>query len=427
MFRTASTRQPATGGGALRRASSPARRILRLVTVAALVCVAGLTGATPAFAHGEDKQPPNLRTRTVHFYDMQFSNADVKVGDTFTMRGSMYMSQQWPDGVVNPDVTQLTVVAPGPTVLVKDRKIAGQFISQSMRLERGQSYPFEITVQARRAGTWHLHPMVAVHGAGGLIGPGQELRIAEDPTGAPFTNEVTLRNGETVDLETYNRSESLVWHLLYLIPALLFMVYWFSKPLMPRLIALVGGERTPDELVTKRDVKVSVLLSVVVLAITAASMVYSFVKWPDTLPLQVQNTATPQGQVLTGTVSTTLPETRSTYWEATDTLEVALRIRNSGPTPIDLSYLEIGNLVFDAKPETQTEGVLAADGPLTFAAGEERDIRLRLTALGFHDNAVIPGSEVTSVIGGLLVFTDPNGARVLSELNMPVFKELAAP
>ncbi|MGQ0481929.1 MAG: methane monooxygenase/ammonia monooxygenase subunit B [Pseudonocardia sp.] len=410
-----------------RRASSHLRSLLRLLTVAVLVGIAGLTGATPAFAHGEDKQPPNLRTRTVHFYDMQFSNANLKVGDLFTMRGNMYISQQWPDGVVNPEVTQLTVVAPGPTVLVKDRKIAGQFISQSMRLERGQSYPFEITVQARRAGNWHLHPMVAVHGAGGLIGPGQEVQIAEDPTGAPFTNEVTLRNGETVDLETYNRNESLVWHLLYLIPALLFMAYWFSKPLMPRLIALVGGERTPDDLVTKRDVKVSVMLSVVVLAITAASMVYSYVKWPDTLPLQVQNVASPQGQVLTGSVSTSLPETRSTYFEATDTLEVALRVRNGGTAPIDLSYLEIGNLVFDANPETQTDGELVADGPLTFAAGEERDIRLRLTGPGFHDDAVIPGSEVTSVIGGLLVFTDPSGARVLSELNMPVFKELAAP
>ena len=176
-------------------------------------------------------------------------------------------------GVTDPDVTQLTVVAPGPTVLVKDRKISGQFISQSMRLEKGKSYPFEIVVEARRAGNWHLHPMLAVLGAGGLIGPGQEVHIAENPSGAPFTNDITLATGETVDLETYNSGDSVVWHLLYLIPAVLFLVYWFGKPLMPRLIALTSGRRTPGELVTKRDVKVSVALGLIVFGITAASMV----------------------------------------------------------------------------------------------------------------------------------------------------------
>jgi len=410
------------------RVSTFAGQLLRLALVALTVCTVGLVGATPAFAHGEDKQPPNLRTRAVHFYDVQFSNPDIKVGETFTMSGNMYLSQEWPNGVTNPDVTQLTVVAPGPTVLVKDRKISGQFISQSMRLEKGKSYPFEIMVEARRAGNWHLHPMLAVHGAGGLIGPGQEVHIAERPGGAPFTNDVTLATGETVDLETYNSGESVVWHLLYLIPALWFLVYWFAKPLMPRLIALIGGRRTPDELVTKRDVKVSVALGLVVLGITAASMVYSSIKWPDTLPLQVQNVATPAGNTVTGTVVAELPEGRATYHNATDTLGVTVRFHNLGATPVELSYLEIGNHIFDTDPATNTGATLASDQPLTLGPGEQRDLKLQLTSIAFHDNAVIPGAEVTSVIGSLAVFKQGNAeAHTVSELNLPVFKDQVAP
>jgi hypothetical protein len=219
-----------------------------------------------------------------------------------------------------------------------------------------------------------------------------------------------------------------VWHLLYLIPALLFLVYWFAKPLMPRLIALIGGRRTPDELVTKRDVKVSVALGLVVLGITAASMVYSSIKWPDTLPLQVQNVATPAGNTVTGTVVAELPEGRATYHNATDTLGVTVRFHNLGATPVELSYLEIGNHIFDTDPATNTGATLASDQPLTLGPGEQRDLKLQLTSIAFHDNAVIPGAEVTSVIGSLAVFKQGNAeAHTVSELNLPVFKDQVAP
>lgn len=397
--------------------------LLRTAVVLMLAAAGLLASVTPAFAHGEDKQPPNLRTRTVHFYDVQFSSPTMKVGDTFTMRGNMYLTQGWPDGVVNPDVTQLTVVAPGPTVLVKDRQIDGKFIAGSMRLEKGRNYPFAITVEARVPGKWHLHPMLTIEGAGGLIGPGQWIQVDGAPAGAPFTNNATLLDGEVVDLETFNTSTSILWHALYLIPAILLLVYWFGKPLMPRLVALVSGEKQPDELVTKRDIKVTVALSVVVLAITAVGFVYALFRWPDILPLQVPNTVAPAGQILT-TTATGEVTGLAKFDEPRNTLTANIKIKNNGAGPIELTELETGNVRFTPVPDPAHPGIrMELNGPTTFAPGEEREVSVKLLAPDFAQHALIPRAEVSADVGGLLVFKDAAGAVSLAEVSMPVVTE----
>lgn len=404
----------------MRPISELARRGLSLATVVVVAFLAAFLGTGTANAHGENVQPPTLRTSTVQFYDVEFSKRDVAVGDRFTISGNFFVSRRWAEAVVNPDMTQLTVVAPGPVVLVEDRRIGGKFMPQNMRLEKGKSYNFSMDLVARRPGTWHVHPMISVEGAGPLIGPGVDIAVAESGAAsfANFSNPAELSNGERVDLESYNRDTAVLWHLLYIVPAVLFLLYWLRKPLMPRLVAIATGEREPDDYITKRDVKVTVLAGVVILAITGASFVYSQMAWPGQIPLQEKPTASPIGTVAGQTVTAEVLEP-GRFSAGQDTVEFKVRLRNAGTETLDLSEFTTANTLFTARPGASSD-TLKISGPSSLGPKETADVTLRLASKAWAQQNLVPERETTSDVGGILIFATPGGGTEIAEVNAPV-------
>lgn len=397
-----------------------ARRGLGLLLVLVVVGLSGFLGAGTAAAHGEDKQPPQLRTGTVQFYDVQFSKRNVTVGEKFTISGHFYVARKWAEAVADPETTQLTVVAPGPVVLVKDRQIGGDFIPESMRLERGKDYTFSMELVARRSGTWHVHPMIAVEGAGPLIGPGVDITINEAGAAsfANFSNSTELRNGERVDLESYNRGTAIFWHLLYIVPAILFLAYWLSKPLMPRLVAIATGDREPEDYITKRDIKVTVIAGVVLMAVVGASFVYATAAWPNQIPLQTKQTASPAGEVAGDTVTIeTLEPGR--FVEAEDTVQFKVRLHNTGPEQIELREFTTANRVFTTRSD-EGDGLLKVDGPATLGPGESQDVTLTLMSNAWAEDSLVPQAETSSNVGGIFIFTKQGGGTEIAEINTPV-------
>lgn len=389
----------------------------RALLVAAVAATGLLSSAAPALAHGEHAQDSFLRTRTIAFYDVRFSDGpDIQVGDRFAITGKFYVPRSWPKAARDPEVAALTVAAPGPVLLVKDRRIGGEFVPQAIELEKGRSYEFRIDLQARREGRFHVHPMITVEGVGPLIGPGMWFEIAGAPGGEDFENVVTLKNGDRVNLETYNRSNVMAWHLAYLIPGILFLGYWLRKPLVQRL-AMINAGAAPDDLVTKRDVKVSVGIGAVTLAIVAAGAVYSATEWPDGVPLQVRNN-TPAGELAADDVAARAVGS-GTFDAERDEVRLELRLRNDGSERLTLRDYSTGNLRF-APGDGEATGRLLTSGPVVLAPGEERKVMVTLQSEKWIEEELIPSTEVEVAVGGIMRFTAPDGSERLAEVNAPV-------
>ncbi len=150
-------------------------------------------------AHGEAAQDAFIRTRTVAFYDVQFSGTEIQRGEAVVITGKFFMLKDWPTGVDKPGLAFLTAAMPGPVMLVQERWINGVFTPGSVTLRQGEEYDFKLILQGRREGRYHVHPMVAVQGVGPLLGPGVWITIAG---GGAVANPLMLRNGETINLET---------------------------------------------------------------------------------------------------------------------------------------------------------------------------------------------------------------------------------
>ena len=121
-----------------------------------------------------------------------------------------------PNGFVNVD-------APGPVMLMQDRQVNGMAAPDAIFVKKGNSYDFKLTLVGREPGRWHVHPTFAVEGAGTLIGPGQWITVQD--TGG-FTNNLTLLNGQSVNLETYGLAQLSIFQWLGFAVGLGWMLYW---------------------------------------------------------------------------------------------------------------------------------------------------------------------------------------------------------
>ena len=161
----------------------------RLAFVLLLGLALTIFGASAAWAHGENAQESWLRMNTVAFWNVSFSTDTIKQGETVTITGTAKVLETWPKTLKGPDTAYLSVVAPGPVFLMKDRVINDQAAPASIYVQKGAVYNFRMTIQGRVPGRYHVHPSFAVKGAGSLIGPGQWITVQKNPAG--FSNPLT--------------------------------------------------------------------------------------------------------------------------------------------------------------------------------------------------------------------------------------------
>jgi methane/ammonia monooxygenase subunit B len=72
--------------------------------------------------------------------------------------------------------------------------------------------------------------MLDVRDAGALLGPGDWVTV--DGGAGPFTDLVNTLTGKTVDLGHYGLRAVVQWHLLWVIIAVGWLLYWIRKPLL---------------------------------------------------------------------------------------------------------------------------------------------------------------------------------------------------
>ena len=403
-------------------------KVAKLSFVALLITLTAAMFYTPtASAHGEKSQAAFMRMRTIHWFDLNWSKEEVAVNDTMTISGKFFVFSGWPETVDKPEISFLNIGIPGPVFIRAGSWIGGQLVPRSVSLELGETYEFKVLLKARRPGDWHVHTMLNVKGGGPIIGPGKWVTV----TGSmgSFVNPITTLTGETLDLETYNLSNTYFWHALWYGLGLLWVAYWARKPLfVPRSIAVEAGKG--DSLITAADKKVTLAFAVGTIVIVAASMSSTNEKYPITVPLQAG--------LLRGIKSIELPAPTvavkvedATYRVPGRAMQMTLTITNNGDSPVRLGEFNTAGVRFldaaVAQDETGYPDDLLAEEGLTvsdnsaIAPGQSRTVQVTASDAAWEvyrlaDLIYDPDSR----FAGLLFFYDAAGNRQLVTIDAPL-------
>ncbi|TAK63563.1 bacterial ammonia monooxygenase, subunit AmoB [Methylobacter sp.] len=403
-------------------------KVAKLSFVALLVTVtAAMFYAPTASAHGEKSQAAFMRMRTIHWFDLNWSKDTVAVNDTMTISGKFHVFAGWPETVDKPEISFLNIGIPGPVFIRQGSWIGGQLVPRSVTLELGDTYEFKVLLKARRPGDWHVHTMMNVKGGGPIIGPGKWVTV----TGSmgSFVNPVTTLLGDTINLETYNLSNTYFWHAFWYALGLAWLGYWARKPIfVPRHIAMEAGKA--DSLITAGDKKVGVGFAVATMAIVAFTMSSTNAAYPVTTPLQAG--------LLRGMKPIELPARTvnvkvedATYRVPGRAMQMTLTITNNGDSSIRLGEFNTAGVRFlDAKVHVDETGYpddLLAEEGLTvsdnspIAPGTSRTVQVTASDAAWEvyrlaDLIYDPDSR----FAGLLFFFDEAGNRQMVMVDAPL-------
>ncbi|MBL6985987.1 MAG: methane monooxygenase/ammonia monooxygenase subunit B [Methylobacter sp.] len=403
-------------------------KVTKLSFVALLVTVtAAMFYAPTASAHGEKSQAAFMRMRTIHWFDLNWSKDTVPVNDTMTISGKFHVFAGWPETVDKPEVSFLNIGIPGPVFIRQGSWIGGQLVPRSVTLELGETYEFKVLLKARRPGDWHIHTMMNVQGGGPIIGPGKWVTV----TGSmgSFVNPVTTLLGDTIDLETYNLSNTYFWHAFWYALGLAWLGYWARKPIfVPRYLAVDAGKA--DSLITAGDKKVAMGFAAGTIAIVAFGMSSTNAAYPVTTPLQAG--------LLRGMKTLEMPARTvnvkvedATYRVPGRAMQMTLTITNNGDSPVRLGEFNTAGVRFldPAVHEDETgypddllaeEGLTVSDNS-PIAPGTSRTVQVTASDAAWEvyrlaDLIYDPDSR----FAGLLFFFDEAGNRQMVTVDAPL-------
>jgi methane/ammonia monooxygenase subunit B len=403
-------------------------KVAKLSFVALLVTVtAAMFYAPTASAHGEKSQAAFMRMRTIHWFDLNWSKDTVPVNDTMTISGKFHVFAGWPETVDKPEISFLNIGIPGPVFIRQGSWIGGQLVPRSVTLELGETYEFKVLLKARRPGDWHVHTMMNVKGGGPIIGPGKWVTVTG--TMGSFVNPVTTLLGDTINLETYNLSNTYFWHAFWYALGLAWLGYWARKPIfVPRHIAVEAGKA--DSLITAGDKKVALGFAVGTIAIVAFGMSSTNAAYPVTTPLQAG--------LLRGMKPIEMPARTvnvkvedATYRVPGRAMQMTLTITNNGDSAVRLGEFNTAGVRFlDSKVHTDETGYpddLLAEEGLTvsdnspIAPGTSRTVQVTASDAAWEvyrlaDLIYDPDSR----FAGLLFFFDEAGNRQMVMVDAPL-------
>jgi len=413
--------------------------LLRKLTTFALAAAALTLSALPqgALAHGERATEPYIRTRTIHWYDVSWSQDKLKVNDTVTMEGKFRLFGDWPDAVSQPHMAFLSNGSPGAVMTRVESYLNDVPAQQSSRnLEIGRDYSFKMVMKGREPGRWHLHPVLNIHGAGPIVGPGDWVTVEGDP--ADFKQSVVTIDGTKIDdLQTFGVARVQIWQAGYALIAVVWLLWWLRRPLIiSRWLALKAGRE--DLMVTRTDDKAAALLLVVILATVIIGYTKTVAEVPNLVPLQGGSVYTPPLPEAAKGVEVKFK--RAEYDVPGRSMRISVEFKNITDQPLVIGEFTTANLRFINKTQPMALAAVDARFPKELvpanglvvdknnpiAPGETRLVVLDATDAAWELERLVSFlSNVDSRTGGLVFFYDPNGGRYIAEVGgpiLPVFK-----
>lgn len=415
-----------------------------LFTASSLLTASGLVAAfvpLPVAAHGERATEPYIRTRTVHWYDVTWSSGSIAANDEITVAGKFRLFSDWPDAASLPDLVFLSNGSPGAVLTRVESYISGIPARQSARgLKTGKDYTFKLVMKGRVPGKWHLHPVLNVHGAGAIVGPGAWVEVTGKQS--DYKEPLTTMTGVKIDdLQTYGVARAQMWHFGYGVLALLWLLWWLRRPLIiPRWLVTQKGRE--DLLITSTDDKVAAALLVTVLLVVIIGYKQTVEEFPNVVPLQAGFVKVP--------VPPNVPEAASIEVKNAEydvpgrSLRMDVVITNNTDRPIRVGEFMTAQLRFINKdlpaavesidpsfPKDLLAGAglkVGSDSPI--APGESRSTTLDATDAAWEVERLVSFlSNVDSRVGGLVFFYNDQGERHMSEISgavVPVFTQLGS-
>jgi methane/ammonia monooxygenase subunit B len=412
------------------------RRYRRYVLSALLAGALVVTLAPAAHAHGERAQEAFLRMRTVSWVDVNFSGDHVRQGETFTITGTAKILDAWPTNLAkgNPNTAFMGIIAPGPVVMLKERTINGVSIPTRIDAKKGDIYEFSMTVAGRRVGRWHIHPSLAVKGAGTLLGPGQWITVEKNPDG--YSNDVNLVKaggapGGTINLENYQLTFTWIWLVITFLIGLAWMIYWTVPKRTVTNLAVtsqipLNTDGMDYGLITKRDHRNMNWFALGTALLLAAGWIWQAVAFPTKMPQQIFQFSPPTPAVAASSALGVAGLGEARYDTGSKTLTMDVDITNNGTTPLDLKEFTTSTLTFapGLTPGENTGGLTATPSG-SVAPGQTTKLSIAMQGSAWEDEKLIPVNESSQMITGILLFQTPDGKKVLTEVEanlQPILK-----
>ena len=386
-----------------------------------------------ASAHGERSQEPFLRMRSIQWYDMKWQPKVTKVNDIATMTGKFHLAEDWPRAVGKPGRAFFNVGSPSPVFVRLSTKLNGHPTFISGPLEIGRDYEFEVKLKARIPGRHHMHAMVNVKDAGPIAGPASWMNISG--SWDDFTNPITTLTGKNIDLETFNFSNGIFWHLVWLGLGCFWIGYFVAKPMfLPRSRVLLAYG---DELLTSpTDRKVGLVVAILTCAIVWGGYRYTETVHPYTVPIQAGESKVEPLPIAPNPVA--IKVTHANYDVPGRALRVTMEITNNGDSPVSIGEFTTAGVRFVNKlgqthldPDYPRELVatgLSMDDDRAVQPGETREVKMEAKdALWEVQRLMALLGDPESRFGGLLMTWDDSGTRYINSIAgavIPVFTKL---
>lgn len=386
-----------------------------------------------ASAHGERSQEPFLRMRSIQWYDMKWQPKVTKVNDIATMTGKFHLAEDWPRAVGKPGRAFFNVGSPSPVFVRLSTKLNGHPTFISGPLEIGRDYEFEVKLKARIPGRHHMHAMVNVKDAGPIAGPASWMNISG--SWDDFTNPITTLTGKNIDLETFNFSNGIFWHLVWLGLGCFWIGYFVAKPMfLPRSRVLLAYG---DELLTSpTDRKVGMAVAILTCALVWGGYRYTESVHPYTVPIQAGESKVEPLPIAPNPVAIKI--THANYDVPGRALRVTMEITNNGDSPVNIGEFTTAGVRFVNKlgqshldPDYPRELVatgLTIDDDRGIQPGETREVKMEAKdALWEVQRLMALLGDPESRFGGLLMTWDEQGNRYINSIAgavIPVFTKL---
>lgn len=406
-------------------------RVAALSIMVALGVLAALW-PTVAAAHGERAEPPFLRMSTVQFYDTHWSAKTIKVNEEMTVSGRFRIVKNWSFSISPPDLAFLNVDVPGPVMVREASYLDGANAIASTPLELGRDYEYKIVMRGRIPGSYHVHPMLDVRDTGALMGPGDWVTVTGDA--ASFTDPITTLLGDKIDLAHYGLGGVVTWHVIWIVIALGWLMFWLRRPLLiPRYEKVMHGEG--DSLISATDRIVGIGLLVATLLIVAVGDLVTRAEYPVTIPLQSTWMRIPPLPKQPETLS--MNADKVVYYIPGRTVEAWVKVTNNGTKPVRLGEFTTAGIRFlnstvskadsDFPPDLVAPSGLVVEPDEPIQPGETKSLHILMTSeIWETDRLAMLIADPSSRIGGLFMFYDPEGNRSIVEFNseiMPIFKQ----
>ena len=386
-----------------------------------------------ASAHGERSQEPFLRMRSIQWYDMKWQPKVTKVNDIATMTGKFHLAEDWPRAVGKPGRAFFNVGSPSPVFVRLSTKLNGHPTFISGPLEIGRDYEFEARLKARIPGRHHMHAMVNIKDAGPIAGPASWMNITGNWD--DFTNPITTLTGKNIDLENFNFSNGIFWHLLWLGLGCFWIGYYVARPMFlprSRVLLAYGDELLLDPM----DRKVGWAVAILTCAIVWGGYRYTETVHPYTVPIQAGESKVEPLPIAPNPVA--IKVTHANYDVPGRALRVTMEITNNGDSGISIGEFTTAGVRFVNKlgqthldPDYPRELVatgLTVDSDKAIEPGETREVKMEAKdALWEVQRLMALLGDPESRFGGLLMTWDEGGTRYINSIAgavIPVFTKL---